>query len=131
MKEIKAVVRMSKIPVLREALLAVPGLQGMTLSKTIGCIAHPEHTRLHAVRNASAEYSAKIRIEIVALDEAANAIVDCIVSTARTEHIDDGLVWVTEVDAATFIHNPISPQAGVPDSVPGNVASLPSGACNQ
>jgi nitrogen regulatory protein P-II 1 len=41
----------------------------------------------------------KIRIEIVAADEDAAAIVDAIASTARTGKIGDGKVWVTHVES--------------------------------
>ena len=39
MKEIKAVIRPNKLAILRDALVALPGFPGMTVSKVEGCSA--------------------------------------------------------------------------------------------
>jgi nitrogen regulatory protein PII len=41
----------------------------------------------------------KIRVEIVALDDDAEALVEAIAKHARTETIGDGKIWVTTVDS--------------------------------
>lgn len=104
MKEIKAIVRPNKLPVLRDALRELPGFPGMTVSKAEGCSAPSRHAPRKHIKDELTDYTAKARIEIVAPDEVADAIVDCIVKVAQTGHIGDGLVWITEIERAVFIH---------------------------
>jgi nitrogen regulatory protein PII len=42
----------------------------------------------------------KIRLDIVALDDDVEALVEAIAKHARTERIGDGKIWVTPVDGA-------------------------------
>jgi len=42
----------------------------------------------------------KIRLDIVALDDDAETLVEAIAKHARTETIGDGKIWVTTVDSA-------------------------------
>ncbi|MBS1191168.1 MAG: glnB [Rhodocyclaceae bacterium] len=104
MKEIKAIIRPGKLPMLRDALRDLSGFPGMTVSKAEGCTAPSRHGHRANIKEELTDYTAKVRIEIVAPDEAVDAIVDCIVQVAQTGQIGDGLVWVTEVARAVFIH---------------------------
>ena len=108
MKEIKAVIRPNKLPGLRDALRVLPGFPGMTVSKAEGCSAPSRHSPRHNIKDELTDYTAKVRVEIVAPDEVADAIVDCIVNVAQTGHIGDGLVWMTEVQRAVFIHKTVA-----------------------
>lgn len=105
MKEIKAIIRPNKLTALRDALRGVPGFPGMTVSKAEGLSA-PERLGpgKSSIKEELADYTAKIRIEIVAPDEIADVLVDRIVTVANTGHIGDGLVWVTPIDRAVFVH---------------------------
>lgn len=103
MKEIKAVIRPNKLSALREALRGLPGFPGMTVSKAEGCSAPSRHSP-HTIREELTDFTPKVRIEIVADDAVAEAIVDRIIAVAQTGHIGDGLVWTTEVGRAAFIH---------------------------
>ena len=42
----------------------------------------------------------KIRLDIVALDDDVETLVEAIAKHARTERIGDGKIWVTQVDGA-------------------------------
>jgi nitrogen regulatory protein P-II 1 len=42
----------------------------------------------------------KIRLEVVALDDDVETLVEAIAKHARTETIGDGKIWVTPVDGA-------------------------------
>ena len=105
MKEIKAVIRPTKLPTVREALRSVPGFPGMTISKVEGLSA-PERLGpgKGSTRHALTDYTAKVRIEIVAPDELTDTIVERILSAASTGQIGDGLVWVSPVDQILFVH---------------------------
>lgn len=116
MKEIKAVIRPNKLPALRELLRATPGFPGMTVSKAEGVSAP---SRIPAgkssIRDELTDFTAKVRIEIVAPDELAEELVEKIVSVSSTGHIGDGLVWVTPVDRAVFVHKVMPGAEGVKD----------------
>ena len=42
----------------------------------------------------------KIRLDVVALDDAVETLVEAIAKHARTETVGDGKIWVTSVDSA-------------------------------
>lgn len=103
MKEIKAVIRPNKLTTLREALRGIPGFPGMTVSKAEGCSAPSRHAP-SSIKEELTDFTPKVRIEIVAPDEIAQTIFDAIVRIAQTGHIGDGLVWMTDIQRASFIH---------------------------
>ena|SRR5574343_413730 len=114
MKEIKAVIRPNKLPLLRDALLAVPGFPGMTVTKVEGCSSPLRHIPGKVrIREELTDYSPKVRLEIVVADEFAEAIFQKIVETAQTGHYGDGLVWMVEVEKAAFVFKTTSgPEEG-------------------
>jgi nitrogen regulatory protein P-II 1 len=103
MKEIKAIIRPNKLSALRDALVALPGFPGMTVSKVEGCSAPSRHVARQRIKDELTDYSPKIRIEIVAPDDVAEAIFQRITEVAQTGHYGDGLVWITEVEKAAFV----------------------------
>ena len=103
MKEIKAVIRPNKLAALRDALVALPGFPGMTVAKVEGCSAPVRHVVRHSIKDELTDYSPKVRIEIVAPDEDAEAIFKCITEVAQTGHYGDGLVWMTDIEKAVFV----------------------------
>ncbi|MDD2988334.1 MAG: P-II family nitrogen regulator [Zoogloea sp.] len=106
MKEIRAVIRPQKLPRLREVLRAIPGFPGMTISKVAGCGATSRHIP-NTIREVLTDFTDKVRIEIIAPDEMADTLVDQIVQVASTGQTGDGLVWVTEIQRAVFIHKTV------------------------
>ena len=75
MKEIKAIIRPNKLPVLRDALVVLPGFPGMTVSKVEGCSAPTRHVPAKVkIKDELTDYTPKVRVEIVAPDEVAEAI---------------------------------------------------------
>jgi len=103
MKEIKAIIRPNKLAGLRDALIALPGFPGMTVSKVEGCSAPSRHVVRHNIKDELTDYTPKVRIEIVAPDEVAEAVFQRITEVAQTGHFGDGLVWITEVEKVAFI----------------------------
>ncbi|MEY2632071.1 MAG: nitrogen regulatory protein 1 [Pseudomonadota bacterium] len=104
MKEIKAIIRPNKLPALRNALRQIPGFPGMTISKAEGCSALTRHGPPTNIKEELTDYTPKTRIEIVAPDDLAPAILDCICAVAQTGQVGDGLVWMVDVERALFIH---------------------------
>ena len=103
MKEIKAIIRPNKLTVLRDALVALPGFPGMTVSKVEGCSAPSRHISRQRIKDELTDYSPKVRVEIVVPDEAAEAIFQRITEIAQTGHYGDGLVWITDVEKVAFV----------------------------
>ncbi len=103
MKEIKAVIRPNKLAALRDVLIALPGFPGMTVTKGEGCSAPNRHLVRHTIKEELTDYTPKVKIEIVAPDEVAEAIFQCIKDVAQTGHYGDGLVWMIDVEKAAFI----------------------------
>lgn len=107
MKEIKAIIRPSKLPTVREKLRTLHGFPGMTVSKAEGCSANSVHNPAN-VKEELTDYTPKVRIEIVAPDEICDSIVDLIVQTAQIGQIGDGLVWVTDITRAVFLYKSVA-----------------------
>lgn len=103
MKEIKAVIRPNKLASLREALIALPGFPGMTVTKVEGCSAPARRVVKHTIKDELTDYSPKVRVEIVAPDDVAERIFQRITVVAQTGHYGDGLVWIANVEQAAFI----------------------------
>jgi nitrogen regulatory protein P-II 1 len=103
MKEIKAVIRPNKLSALRDALVSLPGFPGMTVTKVDGCSAPSRHVARHTIKDELTDYTPKVRVEIVAPDDVAEAIFQRITEVAKTGHYGDGLVWMTELEKAAFI----------------------------
>ena len=99
MKEIKAIIRPNKLSGLRDALIALPGFPGMTVTKVEGCSAPSRHN----IKDELTDYTPKVRIEIVAPDEVAEVIFQRVTEVAQTGHFGDGLVWITEVEKVAFV----------------------------
>lgn len=110
MKEIRAIIRPQKLPRLREALRAMPGFPGMTVSKAFGCGSTIRHVP-NNIKQELVDFTEKVRVEIIAPDELVDALVDQIVQVATTGQTGDGLVWVSEVQRAVFIRKTTGPDA--------------------
>ena len=104
MKEIKAVIRPNKLAALRDALVVLPGFPGMTVTKVEGCSAPTRHVAAKVrIKDELTDYSPKVRIEIVAPDDVAEAVFQRITEVAQTGQYGDGLVWICDIEKAAFV----------------------------
>ncbi len=104
MKEIKAIIRPNKLPQLRKALMSLEGFPGMTISQAEGCTAPTRHGPITSIKDELTDFTRKVRIEIVCPDDIADRIVDSVTEVAQTGQLGDGIVWVTDVQRAVFVH---------------------------
>jgi nitrogen regulatory protein P-II 1 len=102
MKEIKAVIRPVRLDDLREALRLVPGFPGMTVAEVEGCSAPARH-HPSTLREELLDYSPKVRIEIVAEDEHADALYETVQRVGATGKVGDGIVWMTAVECCDYL----------------------------
>lgn len=97
MKEIKAIIRPSRLHKIREAFRSLPGFPGMSASHVEGCSAHAGEERHDTLKEELTDFTKKVRIEIVAPDEMVPDILRIIHHNAHTGQMGDGVMWVTEV----------------------------------
>lgn len=96
MQLITAIIQPTKLDEVRRALVEV-GVTGLTVSAVRGHGAQQGTTEYYRGKAYAVEFRDKLRLEVLAAEEAAGGIVDAIVAAARTGAIGDGKVWVTEV----------------------------------
>jgi nitrogen regulatory protein P-II 1 len=96
MKEIKAVIQPARLESVREAFRRIPDFPGMTVTRAQGSGYHPDKPLPRGIRGQLTDYAEKVRIEIVAPDDAVERLVDIIHATCHTGRPGDGVVWITE-----------------------------------
>jgi nitrogen regulatory protein P-II 1 len=102
MKLVTAVIKPFKLDDVKDALSGV-GVQGMTISEVQGFGRQGGHSETYRGTEYKVLFTPKTRIEVVVDDTDADAVVDAIISAARTDKIGDGKVWVTTVESLARI----------------------------
>lgn len=97
MKEIKAVVQPFMLEHVLDALAALQGLPGVTVSQVIGWGRSRAVGVAKPVREAGHAFAPKSKVEVVVPDELVAPVVDAIVQAARTGKPGDGKVFVYDV----------------------------------
>lgn len=103
MKEIKAVFAPTRLPALYEALRALDSFPGMTVTRAEGYVGSAV-PQVHSIREELTDHLPRVRVEIVAPDEAAEALFERVVQSVSSGRPGDSLVWMTEVGRAAFVH---------------------------
>jgi nitrogen regulatory protein P-II 1 len=102
MKVVVAVIKPFKLDDVKEALEGI-GVQGMTVSDVRGFGRQKGHTEVYRGAEYQVDFVPKTRIEVATDDENVNAVVKAIVSSARTDSIGDGKVWVLSAEEVVRI----------------------------
>lgn len=97
MKMVTAILKPFKLDDVKDALQKA-GVNGMTVSEVQGFGRQRGHTEVYRGQEYTIDFVPKIRIEVLVADDEADAIVEAIVASARTEKIGDGKIWVTSVE---------------------------------
>ncbi len=98
MKEIKAVIQPGKLARVREEFRRLPDFPGMTVTRAEGAGYHPDKPMPTGVKSELADYSHKVRIDIVSPDEMVERLLSLITAACHTGQPGDGIVWVTPVE---------------------------------
>src|ERR687893_2345555 len=93
MKVVVAVVKPFKLEDVKEALEGI-GIQGLTVSDARGFGRQKGHTEVYRGAEYQVDFLPKTRIEVVVDDDQADDVVKAIVTSARTDSIGDGKIWV-------------------------------------
>jgi nitrogen regulatory protein P-II 1 len=104
MKEIRAIVRPSRLQRLREALRAIPNFPGVTLFKAEGFTA-PAAIDKRSVKDELTDFTEKIMVCVLADSEMVDTIKDAIIDSVHTGQVGDGLVWVVDIESMQRIRD--------------------------
>lgn len=97
MKLVTAIIKPHRIDDVKEALEAF-GIAGLTVSEASGFGRQRGHSEVYRGAEYVVDFVPKLRLEVLVEDIDAAAVVDVVVSAARTGRIGDGKVWVTSID---------------------------------
>ena len=102
MNLVTAIIRPFKMEDVKSALEQI-GVQGLTVSEVSGFGRQGGHVAVYRGAEYVVNLVPKVKIEVLAEDEDAARIVDALVSSARTDRIGDGKVWVVPVDTVVRV----------------------------
>ena len=96
MKLVTAVIKPFKLDDVREALTAA-GIQGMTVSEVKGFGRQKGQTEIYRGAEYTAQFLPKIKIEVVINDDLVENVTEAIQTSAKTDKIGDGKIFISEV----------------------------------
>ena len=102
MKMIMAIIKPAKLDAVREALLGI-GVQGLTTTEVQGFGRQRGHTEIYRGAEYSISYVPKIKIEVAVSDEMTDRVVDAIRSSANSQSIGDGKIFIYDLGEAVRI----------------------------
>jgi nitrogen regulatory protein PII len=102
MKLVIAIIKPFKLDDVRAALEAV-GVHGMTVAEVKGFGRQRGHTEIYRGAEYLVNFLPKTRIEIAVADARVEAVVEAILSAARTGAIGDGKIFVTPLERAVRV----------------------------
>ena len=102
MQLITAIIKPFKLDEVREGLSAL-GVQGMTVSEVKGYGRQKGHTEIYRGAEYAVNFLPKIKLEVAVRAEMVDAVIEAIVSKARTGQIGDGKIFVTSLEKVVRI----------------------------
>ncbi|QLQ20424.1 MAG: P-II family nitrogen regulator [Exiguobacterium profundum] len=102
MKLIIAAIKPFKLEEVREALTAI-GVRGMMVTEIKGFGSQSGHTEIYRGAEYAVNFVPKVRLEIVVVGSLAEAVVETIQTTAKTDKIGDGKIFVLNVEHAVRV----------------------------
>lgn len=102
MKLIMAVIKPFKLDDVREALVPL-GVEGMTVTEVKGFGRQKGHSEIYRGAEYAVSFLPKVKLEIAVHDDAVEAVVEAITSSAGTGKIGDGKIFVYGLEKAVRI----------------------------
>ncbi len=99
MKLIIAAIKPFKLEEVREALTSI-GVRGMMVTEIKGFGLQSGHTEIYRGAEYAVNFVPKVKLEIVVPDGQVEQVVSTIASTAKTDKIGDGKIFVLDVESA-------------------------------
>jgi nitrogen regulatory protein P-II 1 len=97
-----AAIKPFKLEEVREALTTI-GVRGMMVSEVKGFGAQSGHTEIYRGAEYAVNFVPKVKLEIVVTDGMAEQVVNTIATTAKTDKIGDGKIFVLDVEVAVRV----------------------------
>jgi nitrogen regulatory protein PII len=97
MKLVTAVIKPFKLDDVKNALKGI-GVVGMTVTEVRGFGRQGGHTETYRGTEYQVDFLPKVKVEAIVDDADAQDVVAAITTSAKTDKIGDGKVWVTTVD---------------------------------
>jgi nitrogen regulatory protein PII len=98
-KLIIATIKPFKLEEVREALTSV-GVRGMMVTEIKGFGSQSGHTEIYRGAEYAVNFVPKVKLEIVVSDILVDQVVSTIATTAKTDKIGDGKIFVLDVESA-------------------------------
>ena len=102
MKVVVAIVKPFKLEDVKDALEGI-GIQGLTVSDARGFGRQKGHTEVYRGAEYQIDFVPKTRIEVAVDDDQVDDVVKAIVTSARTDSIGDGKIWVVPAEQVVRI----------------------------
>ncbi len=102
MKLVMAIIKPFRLDDARQALTAL-GIQGMTVTDVQGFGRQKGQTEIYRGAEYAVSFLPKVKIELAVADDMAEAVVEAIQKSARTDKIGDGKIFVSAIEKAVRI----------------------------
>ena len=99
MKLIIAAIKPFKLEEVREALTSI-GVRGMMVTEIKGFGSQSGHTEIYRGAEYAVNFVPKVKLEIVVSETMVDQVVETIATTAKTDKIGDGKIFVLDVESA-------------------------------
>jgi nitrogen regulatory protein P-II 1 len=97
MKKIEAIIKLSKLDEVQDALGEI-GIDGMTVCEVKGFGRQNRHTEAYRGSEYTVDFLPRLKIDLVVADQNAEQAVKVIIKSARTGEIEDGKVFISDVE---------------------------------
>jgi nitrogen regulatory protein P-II 1 len=104
MIKIEAVIQPAKLDAVKDALLEA-GIEGITILEARGHGRQKGHTEYYRGREYTIDLLPKTKLEMVTTEALKDKVIAAILGAARTGHIGDGKIFVSQVEDAIRIRN--------------------------
>lgn len=112
MKKVEAIIRAEKMEAVKGKLFEL-GIKGITMTQVLGCGKQKGQKNIYRGAVVDVTLLPKIKLEIVAADDMAESIIDIIKTSAKTDKIGDGKIFVYTIDEVIRIRTGESGEAAI------------------
>lgn len=102
MKLVTAIVRSERVNAISTALERF-GVNGLTVSQASGYGRQRGHTEVYRGAEYNSDLLPKVRLEVLANEDALGGVMAAIEEGGRTGHFGDGKIWIIEVHDAVRV----------------------------
>lgn len=96
MKKVEAIIRPERLEDVKDALAAI-NVRGISITQIVGCGVQKGWTEIYRGNEYQLNFRAKVKIEIVTVNDRLEEVLDVIINSARTGEIGDGKIFVSDI----------------------------------